>query len=147
MIEIELARIIAHAAHDGQWYGEGDPYVNHAQRVAERVTAAGGSDVQIAAAWLHDVLEDTDWTANDLRAYGITDPIIRIVEGVSRKTIDGRKELYHASFITRCAADPELRLVKRCDVEENLSRLPGNKTADEAQGLERRYCRALGMLD
>lgn len=142
MNQVQLAENIAARAHFGQFYGPDDPYVNHAGRVAARVQRAGGTNTQIAAAWLHDVLEDTEWTADMLRDEGVDSIVIRIVDGLTR-----RKEFYHREYITRCAADPEMRLVKRCDVEENYSCLPGNKTPEETTGLKRRYQRALELLE
>lgn len=147
MSQVQIAKYCAALAHAAQMYGEGDSYVNHVKRVAERVSRAGGTEAQIAAAWLHDVLEDTEWTAQALQDAGVAAPVIRIVEGLTRKRVGSVKEFYHSEYITRCAADPEMRLVKRCDVEENYSSLPGNKTPEEAAGLKRRYQRALEMLE
>lgn len=52
------ARDFAIRVHGKQLYGK-RPYGVHLKAVAEKVRALGGSDAQVAAAWLHDVLEDT----------------------------------------------------------------------------------------
>lgn len=49
---------IARTAHADQKDKAGRPYAEHLAAVAEGVRARGGSDEQIAAAWLHDAVED-----------------------------------------------------------------------------------------
>lgn len=56
---VNEAMDFAAQAHDGQfrkWSGK--PYINHPKRVAGLVSVMGGSEEQIAAGWLHDVVED-----------------------------------------------------------------------------------------
>lgn len=48
----------ARAAHAGQTDKAGRPYAEHLRAVAEGVRRRGGDDEQIAAAWLHDAVED-----------------------------------------------------------------------------------------
>ena len=58
---IEKAKQFAHEAHDsiGQKRKySGEPYWVHTDAVAEKVAAIGGTEVMVAAAHLHDVLED-----------------------------------------------------------------------------------------
>jgi len=56
---------LARAAHAGQTDKAGRPYAEHLQAVADGVRDRGGDDEQIAAAWLHDAVEDDalseDW--------------------------------------------------------------------------------------
>lgn len=61
MTKIERAKALAHQAHDAIGQKRkytGEPYWVHTDAVAELVAAAGGTDDMIAAAHLHDVLED-----------------------------------------------------------------------------------------
>lgn len=63
--------------------GDIRPHVEHLQEVADLVWATGGSDIEIAAAWLHDSVEDTSTTIDDIKTqfgeeiaalvYGLTD--------------------------------------------------------------------------
>jgi hypothetical protein len=63
-----LAERIAREAHEGQKDTvTGEPYIGHVERVA---ALADGSDAK-AVAWLHDVLEDTDWMPADFDRYGV----------------------------------------------------------------------------
>lgn len=57
---MDLAEVeaTARAAHTGQTDKAGRPYAEHLHAVAEGVRLRGGDDEQIAAAWLHDAVED-----------------------------------------------------------------------------------------
>jgi len=58
--QIDIAKAIATVAHKGQVDKAGSPYIDHPRRVAERLRAAKVGEAVVAAAWIHDVLEDTD---------------------------------------------------------------------------------------
>lgn len=67
---VERARMFATAAHAavGQLRKYTfEPYIVHPAEVAEIVASVGGSDAQIAAAWLHDTVEDTGVTSELIR--------------------------------------------------------------------------------
>lgn len=65
---IEKAEEFATIAHSGQTEKDAvkTPYIFHCKKVAELVALSGGSDEEIAAAWLHDVVEDTKYTVDDI---------------------------------------------------------------------------------
>ena len=73
---VKTAERIARRAHAGQVDKAGVPYAHHPAWVAARVE---GDDAK-AAAWLHDVLEDTSLTADDLRRAGIPEEVVHTVE-------------------------------------------------------------------
>lgn len=56
------AEAFATKAHEGQTEKDGakTPYIHHVKKVAELVATSGGTPTEIAAAWLHDVVEDTN---------------------------------------------------------------------------------------
>ena len=58
------------------------PYVFHLEEVAGLIKESGGSDEEIAAGWLHDVVEDTPTTIEDIRQEFGTE-ISNIVEAVT----------------------------------------------------------------
>ncbi|WP_027953292.1 HD domain-containing protein [Halobacillus kuroshimensis] len=65
---IEQAEQLAVKAHDGQKRkNSSDPYIVHPRRVSEILRAGGGSAALICAGWLHDVVEDTEVTIEDIR--------------------------------------------------------------------------------
>lgn len=111
---IDRARIAARAAHAGQTDKAGRPYFEHPARVAARAFDAGCDDEVMAAAYLHDVIEDTALTVEDLYRMGFSPRVVRIVTAVTKV----KGEPYYAA-IQRACADPDARLVKWCDVMDN----------------------------
>jgi len=75
---VEKARIRARRMHEGQKDKYGNPYFEHLERVAKRVREMeydfidDTSDIElyVAAAYLHDVVEDTDAEIDDLHSFG-----------------------------------------------------------------------------
>lgn len=64
---VEKAKSFAFKAHSGQKDDEGGMYVFHCEKVAEIVNTVTSDPEMIAAAWLHDTLEDTHTTHDDLK--------------------------------------------------------------------------------
>ena len=117
MSTLERAIVIAATAHAGQLDKAGEPYILHPLRVMMRVA---GTAARMAAV-LHDVVEDTAVSLDDLRAEGFPDVVIAAVEAVTKRPGETRIEAAR-----RAAADPIAREVKLADNAENmdLSRLP-----------------------
>lgn len=68
---ISAAKHFAREAHLGQRRKyTGNDYIEHPEMVAYLVASVGGSEQMIAAAWLHDVVEDTKYTLFDLHIFG-----------------------------------------------------------------------------
>ena len=80
----ETIAFIQHAHADVE-YQPGVPYYMHPLRVMYQLPKSADIEVKLAAL-LHDVLEDTHYTADDLRAKGYTERTIRAVELVSKKS-------------------------------------------------------------
>lgn len=80
---VELAKATAVRAHEGQVDKLGAAYIGHPARVAGHARALGGSPEAIAAAWLHDVIEDCEVSAEDLRNSGIPETVIETVQLLS----------------------------------------------------------------
>lgn len=115
---VELAEQIATRAHAGQFRRDGvTPYIAHPAAVARRLS--GEPDDVIAAAWLHDVLEDTRLTATALRESGIPEQVVRAVELLTRQR--GRS---YGSYIEAVRGDEIARKVKIADMLHNLSDSP-----------------------
>lgn len=137
----EQASELAARAHAGQVDKTGRPYVEHVYAVRD-LLAAHGEHARMAGV-LHDVLEDTDLTADDLRARGCPEEVVRAVLAVSRRPDETYDEL-----IARAAADPLGRLVKLADNAHNsdearLAALP----AEQAERLRAKYARARAVLE
>ncbi len=111
---VSTARQIATRAHADQVDKAGHPYLGHPARVAARAAADGGDERAVAAAWLHDVLEDTDVTADDLLDLGIPVDVVAAVVAVTHAP-DESPEHYFA----RINADPLAVRVKHADLADN----------------------------
>jgi hypothetical protein len=110
--------------------------------VAAGVRAHGGDDGAVAAAWLHDVLEDCDVTAGDLLEAGIPAPIIEAVRAVTKAEGETLED-----YCARVRANPTALLVKRADIEDNTdpartALLPGQVRVR----LAAKYARVRAML-
>ncbi|MYR36348.1 HD domain-containing protein [Streptomyces sp. SID4944] len=74
---------LASAAHAGQVDKVGVPYIEHVRAVAAGLVPFG--DELVMAGLLHDVIEDTDWTAEQLRETGVPDHVVALVEAVTNE--------------------------------------------------------------
>ncbi|MBD3560728.1 bifunctional (p)ppGpp synthetase/guanosine-3',5'-bis(diphosphate) 3'-pyrophosphohydrolase [Planktothrix sp. FACHB-1355] len=73
----------AYKLHDGQYRKSGEPYICHPVAVAGLLRDLGGSGAMIAAGFLHDVVEDTDVTVEEIeQRFG--SEVRRLVEGVTK---------------------------------------------------------------
>ncbi|WP_312843093.1 HD domain-containing protein [Diaphorobacter nitroreducens] len=136
MPTIERAIEIAATAHAGQRDKAGQPYILHPLRVMLRVD---GEHEQMAAV-LHDVVEDTSITIDDLAQEGFPIEVLRAIAALTK--LPGETRLEAAA---RAAADPVARKVKLADNAENmdLSRIPNPTDKDYARCREYEEVRAL----
>lgn len=81
---MSLAEDIARKAHEGQKRFDGSPYIEHPKAVAAMM-GENPSYYDVQVAWLHDVLEDTKVTENDLRLAGVDDIVIKAVVALTKK--------------------------------------------------------------
>lgn len=125
---------LAEKAHRGQKYGT-RPYTDHLADVARRVSMDAGSTLDhIVVAWLHDVIEDTPYTLQDLRAEGVENEQLYAIEALTRK----RGEEYF-DFLRRLVLNPIASRVKMHDLESNLE-------AGPPAHLEAKYRQALPFV-
>lgn len=123
---INLARTIATNAHHGVYRADGSPYIAHPAAVAEHAAIHySADDHTIAACWLHDVVEDTTLSLDDLAALGIPSPVLAAVEAVTVQ----RGEAY-LDAIARAATNRIARLVKISDNWHNSTTLTVFSEAD-----------------
>lgn len=99
---------IASRAHRGQVDKAGKPYIAHPAIVAGMLSEHG--DNAIMAGWLHDVVEDSAVTLDDLRAAGFPEDVVAAVDSVTKRPGETYLDL-----VRRAAADPLGRLVKLAD--------------------------------
>ena len=111
MSTLERAIEIAARAHAGQLDKGGDPYVLHPLRLMLAVR----NPMERMAAVLHDVVEDTDITLNDLKAEGFPAEVLIAVECLTKLPGEGRLDA-----ASRAAMNPIARAVKLADVADNM---------------------------
>lgn len=111
-----LAHEIAAEAHKGQIDKAGVAYIKHPEAVASFVN----SDEEKATAYLHDTLEDTSVTVNDLREAGIPDDVVEAV-----KVLTHDKSQDYFKYLEKVKSNTIARAVKLADLKHNsdLSRL------------------------
>lgn len=140
MSTLERAIEIAAAAHAGQIDKAGQPYILHPLRVMLRVSSAH----ERMAAVLHDVVEDTDVTLEDLVAAGFAPEVIGAVQALTKAPGESRLQAAR-----RAAANPIAKVVKLADNAENmdLSRIAQPTEKDFARMKEYEQVRALLLAE
>ncbi len=103
---------IAIEAHKGQTDKYGVPYIGHVMRVME----AGQTESEKIVGALHDLIEDTEWTLDDLAREGFPDRILQAVEAMTR---DKEKEPYDR-YLDRLRKNPLAVRVKLNDLTDNM---------------------------
>ena len=137
MSTLERAIAIAAQAHAGQMDKAGAPYILHPLRVMLRLSSPEARIVGV----LHDVVEDTSVTLENLREEGFSEAVLEAILSVTKRP----GEEYEA-FVLRAARDPIGRSVKLADLADNsdLSRIP-DPTSKDFERLER-YRRAIAAI-
>ena len=123
---LALAKRIALTAHEGQVDKAGAPYWHHPAFVANHVTSPEAKVV----AWLHDVVEDTEWSLDDLRTEGIWPEVVEGVDAISKRAGEA-----YESYLDRVKANSLALAVKRADLQHNmdLSRIANPTEKDFAR--------------
>lgn len=111
--EVQIAEKIARRAHAGQVDKAGAPYIEH----VERVVAAVYGDDQRAVAWLHDVVEDCDFSFVDLAHEGISNATRRAVQILTREESDTYAEY---TKVVLDSENPLALAVKIADLRDHL---------------------------
>jgi (p)ppGpp synthase/HD superfamily hydrolase len=134
-MKIQTAINLAMHAHDGQVDKSGAPYIFHVMRVAHAFE--NDEDGQIVAL-LHDVVEDSDLTLEDLRDNGLPDRLSDAVRALTRNDNEA-----YAVYIKRAGRHPVARAVKIEDLHDHLRPMTDHLIS---ASLRERYVRALKYL-
>lgn len=105
---------LARERHDAQTDKAGRPYSEHLEAVARNVRAKGGSDAQVAAAWLHDAVEDGVLSVDELAALAVPEETKRIVLAVTKRPGETPED-----YARRILDEPGARLLKEADIAHN----------------------------
>jgi (p)ppGpp synthase/HD superfamily hydrolase len=138
LVSLEAAIEMAVKVHRGQVDKAGEPYILHPLRVMFRIREQGHSVEAQVAAVLHDAVEDTPVTLDDIAF--LNPDVAALVDAVTRRPNEA-----YLDFVRRAASNPEARALKIADIEDNLSRLDRLRPED-TESLGRRYEKALEIL-
>ncbi len=139
LISIEIALKFAMDKHKGQVDKSGAPYIEHVMRVAEKVKR----DEEKIVALLHDVVEDTSTSLEEIESLGVSDEIIKAIDLLTHK-----KDSNYYDYIRNISKNNLAKVVKLADLEDNtdvrrMEKLPN----DLKQRLLKKYELALSILN
>lgn len=139
------AMMIAYRQHSCQTDKAGLPYVFHPYHLAEQM---GDDEYAICVALLHDVVEDTDMTMEDLERAGFPVEVIAALKCLTHE--DGVP--YLGKYIETIKANPLATKVKLADLRHNSdpTRLPPAQDASERAWRDarmRKYATAIEFLE
>jgi (p)ppGpp synthase/HD superfamily hydrolase len=134
---LETAIAIAVGAHHGQKDRNGAPYILHPLRVMARLDTDVGKTVAI----LHDVVEDTDWTFEQLAKEGFPNEILEPLKCVTKREGENYED-----FVKRSASNDLARRVKLADLEDNMDIRRMSTISEKDNERFRKYLRAWRFL-
>ena len=128
---------LCYEAHKNQVDKSGLPYVFHPAHVAEQMT----DEATTIVALLHDVVEDTDYTLEDLAAEGFEKEILEAVALMTHED-----DVPYLDYVAKLKNNPIARAVKLADLAHNsdLSRI--GEVDDEIRKRLEKYKKATALL-
>lgn len=130
---VEAARLLATHAHAGQVRRDGRPYIVHPEDVADRLARCGFPAPVVAAAWLHDVPEDTAYTLDDLRSARFPAKTVDTVGCVTHEP----GESYVGDSMPRAVTTLDSAALKDADNQNNTSDRLGPTPKEYARQIAR----------
>lgn len=137
MTNIDKAIALACEAHAGQLDKSGQPYILHPLRVMLKFKSEDERIVSI----LHDVVEDGNFSPDDLRRFGFTKDIINAVACLTKKPDEPYED-----FIARLSLNELARKVKIEDIKDNLDVTRLDNLSDKDLSRIAKYHKALQYL-
>lgn len=127
-------------AHKDQKYGDNTEYWNHCVEVADNINNA--TENEYIAALLHDVVEDTDYTFEDLSSMGYSSEVVDIVKLLTKEK---GSYIFNIMRIVESKNISALR-IKISDNEVNLRNLEGLKNKKWSEKLNKKYNESISIL-
>ena len=134
----EKAYEIAKKAHLGQVDKAGEDYIKHPEKVASFVK----SDEEKAVAYLHDVIEDTELTLEDLHEYEFSKEVIEAVDIITKK-----KGEDYQSYLNSVKKNKLARAVKLADLRHNSDLTRLIKVTEKDIKRKEKYQKAIVFLN
>lgn len=133
----KMALRLCYDAHAGQTDKNGMPYVFHPYHLAEQMT----DELSVVCALLHDVVEDTDYSFDDIRNMGFPDAVIEVL-----KLLTHDDDVPYMEYISAISADPTARTVKLADLRHNSDLTRLDKVDEKALKRAEKYKAAYELL-
>jgi (p)ppGpp synthase/HD superfamily hydrolase len=142
MSNLERAIEIAVLAHKGQTDKGGNPYILHPLRVM----MALDSETEKIVGILHDVVEDSDWTFEDLEKEGFGPDVLEALKSVTKNHDEHGTDEGYFRFVERAKQNSIGLRVKIADLQDNIdvSRLP--EVDEKTKQRIDKYRKSLEML-
>lgn len=134
---LEKAIALALEVHQGQEDRYGHPYILHPLHVMSQME----TETEMVAAVLHDVIEDSQMTLDDLREAGFPPDVLEAVDLMTHRPEDS-----YESYVRKLKPHPIARKIKLADLQHNMDvRRMDHVQPEDAQRLEK-YRRAWEIL-
>ena len=137
MSTIEKAISLAIEAHKGKVDKAGAPYILHPLRVMFQME----TKEEMIAAVLHDVLEDTAITPDQLKEMGFSETVLEALDSVTKRA----GETYE-DFVRRAALHPIGKKIKLADLRDNMDLSRLEKITDNDIRRVKKYHSALKII-
>ena len=137
MSTIEKAISLAIEAHKGKVDKAGAPYILHPLRVMFQME----TKEEMIAAVLHDVLEDTAITPDQLKEMGFSETVLEALDSVTKRA----GETYE-DFVRRAALHPIGKKIKLADLRDNMDLSRLEKITDKDIRRVKKYHSALKII-
>jgi len=136
--KIKKALNLAYEAHRGQYDKAGYPYIFHPYHLAEQMR----TEDEVVVALLHDVVEDTAVTLEDLRREGFGDAVIEALGLLTH-----REDVPYADYIEAIKHNRLARAVKLADLRHNCDTTRGGDNPHLADKRATCYYPAIETLE
>ncbi len=142
MSQIETALAIALKAHAGQLDKAGAVYILHPLRIMAKMS----NDTERAVALLHDVLEDSSYTAQDLLEAGISVEVVEAVLALTKEPDGNGLAIAYDSYLIKVKENALACIVKLADLEDNMDLSRLNKVTEKDLKRREKYQKAVTFL-
>ncbi len=137
MSNLDKAIAVATEAHTGQTDKAGQPYILHPLRLMLKFQV----EIEMIVAVMHDVIEDSNFTLNDLKKLGFSEIILEAIDYLSKKDNES-----YETFISRLSENKLARKIKIEDIKDNLNLARLDKITDKDLARVKKYHQALKLL-
>lgn len=134
----KIALKLCFEAHKEQLDKSGMPYVFHPFHLAEQMKDEDSTIVAL----LHDVVEDTEYTLQELESYGFSP---RVMEAIALLT--HAPEVAYEDYLEKIRSNPLAKTVKLADIMHNADQTRLDAHDPRAEYLKKKYQRALQILN